>query len=78
MVDACVRESERQPETPPCAEDGYVWEEGPNSYQPGDAILTVGAAVACCTHPFCDPPRAGFCKRATGLLKLLESMRIDR
>ena len=21
--------------------DGYTWEEGPNSYQPGDAILTV-------------------------------------
>ena len=23
------------------SENGYVWEEGPNSYQPGDAILTV-------------------------------------
>ena len=22
-------------------ENGYIWEEGPNSYQPGDAILTV-------------------------------------
>lgn len=23
------------------SKDGYIWEEGPNSYQPGDAILTV-------------------------------------
>ena len=22
-------------------ENGYIWEEGPNSYQPGDAILTL-------------------------------------
>ena len=30
-----------RPPDVPCVQDGYVWEEGPNSYQPGDAILTV-------------------------------------